>query len=487
MEFEAVIGLEVHVQLKTKSKMFTRVGQGFGHDPNTLIDPVVLGLPGALPVLNKEAIKLSAKVGLIFGSEIPDVCKWDRKNYFYPDSPKNYQITQFDQPICVGGKVEIELPGEKRNIMGMHRDVQLTRAHLEEDVGKLTHAESDSLVDYNRAGTPLLEIVTEPDMQTPDEAVALLQSLRMHLTAAGISDCDMEKGQMRCDANVSVRPKGSSELRTRTEMKNLNSTMGIKNSIAYEIRRQIKVYENGGTVQQETRRWDVDTNMTISMRGKEEAHDYRYFPDPDLMPVRLPRDVVDHWKSELPERVFDQQRRYMECFDLPYTLTSVICYDYELSNYFEASLKCYDKNPKALANYIANEFQRERAAGEADGFLPMSEVKMTPIHLAELVEVIDAGDITKQVAKDVFIEVFATGKSPKAIIEEKGLKDTTDSGELEGWCRDAIAGNEKAANEFREGNDKAINSFIGPIMKASRGQANPQKIQELLRKLLSAG
>ncbi len=485
MEFEAVIGLEVHVQLKTRTKMFTRVGQGFGQDPNTLTDPVIMGLPGVLPVLNRAAIDQSVKVGLIFDSEIPGICKWDRKNYFYPDSPKNYQITQFDQPICVGGKVEIELPGESRNLMGEHRFITLTRAHLEEDVGKLTHFENDSLVDYNRAGTPLLEIVTEPDLHTPEEAVAFLQSLRMHLTAAGVSDCDMEKGQMRCDANVSVRPVGSTVLNKRTEMKNLNTISGVKNAIAYEIRRQIRVYEQGGTVVQETRRWDAETNRTASMRSKEEAHDYRYFPDPDLMPVRLPREHVEKLRTELPERVFDRQRRYQEQYDLPYTLTSVICFDHELATYFETALAAYAANPKALANYVANELQRERSAAMEEGVLPIQDVPMSPEALAGLVKVIDDGLISKQVAKDVFVEMFQTGKTAAAIIEEKGLKDDTDSGELEALCREVVAANTKAATEFREGNDKAINSFIGPIMKATRGKANPALVQQTLRKILS--
>lgn len=485
MEYEAVIGLEVHVQLKTRTKMFTRVAQGFGAEPNTLTDPVIMGLPGVLPVLNKKAIEQSVKVGLIFDSEIPEVCKWDRKNYFYPDSPKNYQLSQYDQPICVGGEVEVELPGESRNIMGEHRMVKLTRAHLEEDVGKLTHYDNDSLVDYNRAGTPLLEIVTEPDIHTPDEAVAFLQSLRMHLTAAGISDCDMEKGQMRCDANVSVRPVGSDVLNKRTEMKNLNSISGVKNAIAYEIRRQIRSYQNGDSVVQETRRWDADAGITQSMRSKEEAHDYRYFPDPDLMPVRMPRNVVDSLKAKLPERVFDRQRRYQEVYDLPYTLTSVICYDYELADYFERALASYDKNPKALANYIANELQRERGSAEGDGLLPMSEVRLKPENLAELVRVIDEGVINKNVAKDVLIEMFQAGKSAAEIIEAKGLRDDTDSSEIEAICREAIAGNAKAAEEFRSGNQKAINSFIGPVMKATKGKANPKVVQDTLRRILA--
>jgi aspartyl-tRNA(Asn)/glutamyl-tRNA(Gln) amidotransferase subunit B len=485
MEYEAVIGLEVHVQLKTASKMFTRVPQGFGHPPNTLTDPVIMGLPGALPVMNLRAIEQSVKVGLIFDSNIPDFCKWDRKNYFYPDSAKNYQITQYDQPICIGGEVEVELNGASRNVMGEHRNIRLTRAHLEEDVGKLTHFGNDSLVDYNRAGTPLLEIVTEPEIRSSEEAVALLQSLRMHLTAAGISDCDMEKGQMRCDANVSLRPKGSTALNTRTEMKNLNSISGVKNAIESEIRRQQRIYEQGGTIIQETRRWDADSGRTSSMRGKEEAHDYRYFPDPDLMPVRIPAEKIASLQSELPERVFDQQRRYMESYDFPYTLTSVICFDFELSRFFEAAMAVYDKNPKALANYIANDLQRERSQGEQDGLLPMSEVSMQPAQLAQLVQLVEEGQLPKHLARDVFTEMFQSGKDAAAIVAEKGLAaESSDDGELEAICRQAVEENSKAAEQYRSGQEKAINSFIGPIMKSTKGKADPAKVRELLKKAL---
>jgi aspartyl-tRNA(Asn)/glutamyl-tRNA(Gln) amidotransferase subunit B len=487
-EYEAVIGLEVHVQLKTTSKMFTDAPTGFGQPPNSLTNAVVMGLPGALPVLNKGAIEQAIRMGLVFGSEIPESFHWDRKNYFYPDSPKNYQLTQKDAPVCVGGQVEIELPGPSRNQMGEHRIIHLDHAHLEEDVGKLTHFESDSLVDYNRAGTPLLEIVTQPDLRSAEEAVALLQSIRMHLMAAGVSDCDMEKGQMRCDANVSVRPRGQEALNNRAEMKNLNSITGVKNAISYEIKRQTKVYEKGGTVPQETRRWDADAGRTSSMRSKEEAHDYRYFPDPDLLPVRFPRERVEEMRAELPERVFDRQRRYAESFGLPYTVTSVLCYDHELADYFEEAMAAYPGNPKALANYIANELQRERAQAEGDGLLPMSSVKMTPPALAGLVRLIDEGKLTKHLAKDVVVAMFATGGEAQAIMDEQGIKvEAQDEGELEQWCRDAVAANEVAAQQVRDGSDKAINSFIGPVMKASRGKANPQQVREMLLKVIQEG
>lgn len=486
MEYEAVIGLEVHVQLKTSSKMFTRAATGFGEPPNTLVDPVVLGLPGALPVLNRSAVELAAKFGLLFGASLPEVCRWDRKNYFYPDSPKNYQLTQQREPISVGGEVEIELPGPARNVMGEHRRIRLNHAHLEEDVGKLTHGERDSLVDYNRAGTPLLEIVTEPDLHSAEEAVALLNSLRMHLAAAGISDCDMEKGQMRCDANVSVRPKGTDMLNKRTEMKNLNSVSGVKNAIEYEIRRQIGVVSKGGAVTQETRRWDADTGMSSTLRSKEDAHDYRYFPCPDLMPVKLDAATRARLQASVPEGIFDRQRRYMQDYGFPYTLTSVLCYDHELTAYFEEALAAYGKNPQALGNYVANDLQRERATAVSEGLLPLAEVKMRPAQVAALVRVIDEGKLTKQLAKDVFPELFRTGREPEAIMQEKGLTAAPAGDlDLEKLCAESIAANPAAADQVRKGSDKALNALKGPVMKATKGRANPSEIDAVLRRLLS--
>lgn len=293
MEYEAVIGLEVHVQIKTRSKMFAPVGCRFGEPPNTLTDPVVWALPGVLPVLNRDAIRKTIKVGLMLGCEIPEITKWDRKNYFYPDSPKNYQLSQYDQPLCVGGGVEIELPGANASEMGEHRVVKLTRIHLEEDVGKLTHFANDSLVDYNRAGTPLMEIVSEPDMHSGDEVFAYLNSLKNTISFAGISDCDMEKGQMRCDVNISVRPKGSDKLGVKIEMKNMNSPSNARECVEYEIRRQIDCLKRGVPLVQETRRWDANLRVTQTMRTKEDAHDYRYFPDPDLMPVKISREYLE--------------------------------------------------------------------------------------------------------------------------------------------------------------------------------------------------
>ena len=484
MPYEAVIGLEVHVQVKTASKIFTRVGAGYGHEPNTLTNEVVLALPGTLPVMNKAALDAIIKAGLLLGCEIAPVCKWDRKQYFYPDSPKNYQISQYDQPICLGGSVEIELPGASRNVMGEHKKIPLTRIHLEEDVGKLNHGATDSLVDYNRAGTPLMEIVSEPALHSAEEAYAYLTSLRATMIYGGISDCDMEKGQLRCDANISIRPVGETKLGTKVELKNLNSISFVRDGIAHEIKRQIAVLERGGTIIQETRDYDGMTGTSQSLRTKEEAHDYRYFPDPDLMPVQ----VDEAWKSRIcatcPELPFDKQRRFFEQYQLPYTLTSVLVWDRELADWFEQAVQLAGaEKAQAVGNWIVNDLLRE--LGNAKQTL--AESKVTPAHVAALVKLIDAGTVLTNAAKEIFVDMAATGEMPEVIADRKGLKAApTNTDELEQWCRDAIAGNAKALAEFKAGKDGAINAFKGPVMKAAKGKANPKLVDETLRKLLAS-
>lgn len=479
MQYEPVIGLEVHVQLNTHSKMFSRAPYKYGAPPNTLTDPVVLGLPGTLPVMNKEAIFKTIKAGLMFDCHITEICKWDRKNYFYPDLPKGYQISQNDQPICKGGLVEIELPGPSRNIMGSHRTVKLTRIHLEEDAGKLIH-DGESLVDYNRAGACLIEIVTEPDIFSADEAFAFLTSLRIHMLYAGISDCDMEKGQMRCDANISLRPVGSEKLGTKVELKNLNSISGVRNGIKYEIDRQSKLLKEGNVVTQETRKWNADEGFSTPMRTKELAHDYRYFPDPDLMPVHT-APFLNSIKQDLPERPFEKQRRFFKEYDLPYTITSVLYPDFELCHFFEEAVKIHN-NPKSIANLLANDLLRELSSSEQTHSL--SACKITPKDLADLVKLTDDGTISKQIAQTVLIDMFQTGDSPNSIIEKKGLKQTSDTTELEAICREIIANNPNPVAEFKAGKENAINALKGQVMKASKGQANPKTVDDLLRKLL---
>ncbi len=483
MNYEAVIGLEVHVQIKTQSKVFTRVGAGFGHEPNTLTDPVVLALPGTLPVMNKAALDAIIKAGLLLGCDIAPICKWDRKQYFYPDSPKNYQISQYDQPICIGGLVEIELPGAARNVMGEHKKIPLTRIHLEEDVGKLNHHATDSLVDYNRAGTPLMEIVSEPAMHTAEEAFAYLTSIRNTMIYGGISDCDMEKGQLRCDANISIRPIGEKKLGTKVELKNLNSISYVRDGIAHEIKRQLAVVATGGTLIQETRDYDGVAGTSQSLRSKEMAHDYRYFPDPDLMPVH----VDDAWKAELqgtcPELPFDKQRRFIADYQIPYTITSVLIPDRELSDFFEATAQLAGTGrAQVVGNWITNDLLRELGAAK----LSLSASKISPANLAALIQQVDAGTLLNAAAKEVFATMFATGDTPAAIITRLGLAAApTDAGELESWCRDSIAANSKALAEFKSGKESAINAFKGPIMKAAKGKANPKLVDETLRRLLA--
>jgi aspartyl-tRNA(Asn)/glutamyl-tRNA(Gln) amidotransferase subunit B len=480
MNYEAVIGLEVHVQVKTRSKMFTRAATGFGEPPNTLTDPVVLALPGVLPVMNKAALDQIIRVGLLLGCDIAPVCKWDRKNYFYPDSPKNYQISQYDQPFCRGGSVEIELPGPARNVMGEHKRIPLTRIHLEEDVGKLNHAESESLIDFNRAGTPLMEIVSEPAIDTPEEAYAFLAALKRIMIYGGISDCDMEKGQMRCDANVSIRPVGESRLGTKVELKNLNSISFVRDGLAHEIKRQVDVVESGGTVIQETRDYDGQAGTSQSLRSKEMAHDYRYFPDPDLMPVKVDEAWIAGLRAGLPELPFDKQRRFFTEYQLPFTITAVLVPDRGLSDYFEEAARLSGR-PQAVANWIANDLLRELAAARS----ALADSKVQPAHIAALVKLTEEGVISSSSAKEVFVEMFRTGEAPETVVERRGLRQTTDTGELERWCAEAIAANPKSVADFKGGKANAINAMKGFVMKQSKGKANPQAVDEILRRKLS--
>jgi aspartyl-tRNA(Asn)/glutamyl-tRNA(Gln) amidotransferase subunit B len=480
MTYEAVIGLEVHVQLKTRSKMFTRVAAGYGQPENTLTDPVVLALPGTLPVMNKEALDKIIKAGLLLGCEIAGVCKWDRKNYFYPDSPKNYQISQYDQPICKGGSVEIELPGPSRNVMGEHKRIELTRIHLEEDVGKLNHGDGASLVDYNRAGTPLMEIVSEPVIRSADEAFAYLTALKAVMIYGGISDCDMEKGQLRCDANISIRPVGQAALGTKVELKNLNSFSFVRDGIQHEIRRQTAVALSGGVIAQETRDYDGQAGTSKSLRSKEMAHDYRYFPDPDLMPV----EVGAEWKASIlaqcPELPFDRQRRLQSEYGIPYTITSVLVPDRELGDFFEEAARACGK-AQAAGNWIANDLLRELGAAK----LSLAQSKVRPQHVAALVKLVEDGTILNNAAKEVFIDMFQTGEMPDVVVARKGLKAETNLDELEKWCAEAIAANAKSVADYKGGKESALNAFKGPVMRAAKGKADPKRVDETLRRLLS--
>lgn len=481
MEYEAVIGLEVHVQIKAESKIFSRVRAGYGHEPNTLVDPVVMGLPGALPVMNKAALDGIIKAGLALNCTIPDYCKWDRKNYFYPDSPNNYQITQYDKPICDGGSVEIEMPGDNRGEMGEHKEIKLTRIHLENDVGKLNHFAEESLVDYNRAFTSLMEIVSEPDMHSGEEAFAFLTAIRQTMIYCGISDCDMEKGQMRADANISVRPVGQKELGQKIELKNLNSITGVKNGIEYEIKRQTRELKKGNSIKQATWRWNAELGQTEMMREKEDAHDYRYFPDPDLMPVKIDDEWRNRLREEIPELPWAKQRRFMEEYSLPYSITSVLVPDRELSDWFETAAKQSPKLGQAIGNLVVNDLLRELS--EAD--LSLADCKINPDTLLGLVQVVEKGVIPKNVAnKDVFPEMFQSGETAEQVIERKGLKPDFDEDQVKLWCQEAIAENPKPVQNYKDGNEKALNALLGPVMKKSRGKANPQLVNKLIRELI---
>lgn len=482
MDYEAVIGLEVHVQLKTKTKLFTAVPYTYGASPNLLTNEVVLGFPGTLPVINKEAVLKTVQIGLMFGCDIARRSKWDRKNYFYPDAPKNYQISQYDEPLCLKGSVEIELPGPARNIQGKHRKVLLNRIHLEEDVGKLIHVGQESLIDFNRAGTPLVEIVSEPDLHSSEEVFAYLKSLVMHLQYVDASDCDMEKGQLRCDANISVRPKGSLLLGTKVELKNMNSISGVCGGVEHEIARQVHAISQGEAIVQETRRWDAESGTSVSMRSKEDAHDYRYFPDPDLKPIRLSEQCIAELSNVLPERPFVKQERYQKEFNLPYTVTSVICPDKRLSDFFELALKNYDKNPLGLANWIANDLLRE-LSGE-DRQSAWKQLKILPEHVTELTQLIDQGKLSKQSAKEVFVIMCQTGEMPQAIVKARGLEMSFDVEHLKQICKEVIAAFSQAAEEFRGGKEKAINVLKGQVMKHTQGKVPAAEVDRTLRSLL---
>jgi aspartyl-tRNA(Asn)/glutamyl-tRNA(Gln) amidotransferase subunit B len=485
-DWEVVIGLEVHVQLHTRAKVFASSPWGFGKEPNEQVDPVVLGLPGTLPVVNREAVEKSILFGLVVGASVPEHCSWDRKNYFYPDNPKNYQLTQKDFPVVVGGQVEIELPGASRNVMGEHKFIRIHHAHLEEDVGKLSHAGSGSLVDYNRAGVPLLEIVTEPDLRSSAEAEAFLRSLVAMLTQAGVADCDMEKGQLRCDCNVSIRRRGAEKLGTRTETKNLNSISSVRDTVIYETARQIRELEAGRSITQETRGWNAELARGYVLRDKEDAHDYRYFPDPDIPTLKISRETVTRLALLVPENLYDRQRRYIENLGLPYTAASVLVNDRALAEWFELAVAAHPTNPSGIANLVANDLLRDLAAS-ATAPVSLSSCLIKPAQLAGLVKLTDEGVISKQQAKEVFTEMFNSGQDAAAIVDAKGLRQNSDTGELEKIVQEVIADPAvaKSIAEYRAGNEKAINALKGPIMKRTQGKANPVLIDQLLRKFLA--
>ncbi|MDW8348848.1 MAG: Asp-tRNA(Asn)/Glu-tRNA(Gln) amidotransferase subunit GatB [Verrucomicrobiae bacterium] len=483
MPYEAVIGLEVHVQIKTATKMFCGCRNEFGAEPNTNVCPVCLGYPGALPTPNREAIVKTIATGLMLHCEIAKTCKFDRKNYFYPDMPKNYQISQYDQPLCLGGRIDLYTlafpkDAQKQEQALNPRSVRLHRIHLEEDVAKSFHFEGYSGIDFNRAGTPLMEIVSEADIRTPEEAFAYLTALKQILIYGNISDADMEKGQMRCDVNVSVRPAGATTFGTKCEIKNLNSISAVRRALAYEIDRQIQIVSQGGTIRQETRRWDDARGQTYVMRTKEQAHDYRYFPDPDLMPIRTDDGLLKEAESLVPELPAAKKKRFQERYGLSEYQASVLASERSFADYFELAAQGA-KQPSLVANYLTNDYLAAHDITEP--------VKIPAAHFAQLANLVDSGKINSKQAREVLAAMFESGEEPEKIVQAKGMTQMSDIAELERLCDEAIAANPRSVADFKAGKEAAINAFKGYIMKATKGKAHPQLMNEILRRKLTEG
>ena len=484
MNYIATIGLEVHVQLKTRSKMFCDSPVEFGAEPNTRTCPICLGLPGALPVMNQEALRMTVLTGLMLGCDIATVSKFDRKNYFYPDMPKNYQISQYDMPLCTNGSVplhDLAYPKDaQKNIATPDKEVHLVRIHLEEDVAKSLHLENSTGIDFNRAGTPLMEIVTQPEINSPEEAFAFLTALKQILIYGAVSDVDMEKGQLRCDCNVSVRPEKETELGAKIEIKNMNSISGVRRALTYEIRRQISVLDSGEQLEQETRGWDDTAGETFLMRTKEFAHDYRYFPDPDLVPVKTDVLVADV-RERVPELPKAKRARFVEQYQVSSYDAAVLANDLALAKYFEMAAKGA-KKPKNIANWILNDLQNAlSAAGKT-----IHDCLIPPEALDELVSLIEVGKISGKQGKEVFAEMFATGRNAGAIVKEKGIEQLSDSGSIETLCDEVIKANPKPVADFKGGNVASLNFLKGQVMKLSKGKANPQVVGEILERKLKA-
>ncbi|MBH9968612.1 Asp-tRNA(Asn)/Glu-tRNA(Gln) amidotransferase subunit GatB [[Bacillus] enclensis] len=470
MNFEPVIGLEVHVELKTDSKMFSPAPNHFGAEPNTNTNVIDLGYPGVLPVVNKRAIEFGMKAAMALNCEIAQDTKFDRKNYFYPDNPKAYQISQFDKPIGENGWIEIEVNGEKKRI-------GITRLHLEEDAGKLTHSgDGYSLVDYNRQGTPLIEIVSEPDIRTPEEAYAYLEKLKSIIQYTGVSDCKMEEGSLRCDANISLRPIGQEKFGTKAELKNLNSFNFVKKGLEYEIVRQEKVLLSGGLIQQETLRFDESTGKTILMRVKEGSDDYRYFPEPDLLNLHIDQEWMDRIRAEIPELPDARKQRYVEELGLPAYDAMVLTLTKEMSDFFEETVG-EGAEAKQASNWLMGEVSAYMNAQQKE----LHELKLTPSGLAGMIKLIEKGTISSKIAKKVFKELVENGGDAEQIVKDKGLVQISDEGALLKIVTETLDNNPQSIEDFKNGKDRAIGFLVGQIMKATKGQANPPMVNKLLQ------
>jgi len=475
MQYETVIGLEIHAQLLTDSKMFCGCSTKFGSEPNTQTCPVCIGMPGVLPAMNKKAIEYVIKTGLAVNCKIASYSRFARKNYFYPDLPKGYQISQYELPLCEGGYVDIGINGNTKRI-------RLTRIHLEEDAGKNIHEEAGnySLVDLNRAGIPLMEIVTEPDIRSPQEAVAFMKKLRTILRYIGVCDGNMEQGSLRCDANVSVRTYGQKELGVKTEIKNMNSFKFIEKALDYEIKRQVKILKNGEKIIQETRLWDSNRGITESMRSKEEAHDYRYFPEPDLVPVEVDKEWIEKIKADIVELPDSRRQRFITQYGLPEYDADLLTVDKSSSELFEDAVKLGGE-PKSVRNWIMGELMRLLNEENKQ----IEECGLKPEQIVGLLELIDEGVISGKIAKTVFEEMYKTGKDAETIVKEKGLVQITDESAIEKAIDEVIARNPKEVERFKAGDEKLMGFFVGQVMKTTKGKANPKIANELLKKKLS--
>lgn len=475
MKYETVIGLEVHAQMLTDTKIFCGCSTKFGSEPNTQTCPVCIGMPGVLPVLNKKALWFAIKTGLATDCRIASFSRFARKNYFYPDLPKGYQISQYELPVCEHGRIAIIVDGNVKKI-------GITRIHMEEDAGKNIHegAGTYSFVDLNRAGVPLMEIVSEPDIRSPQEAVEYMKKLRAILRYLGVCDGNMEQGSLRCDANISVRPMNQTEFGTRTEIKNINSFRFVEKALEYEIKRQIKVIESGGRIVQETRLWDPNRGVTESMRGKEEAHDYRYFPEPDLVPVVVEKEWIDEIKSVLPELPDVKRERFISEYGLPAADADLLVSEKPLADWYEEAVKLGGQ-PKSVANWVMGDLMRLL---NADNKI-IEDCSLKPSQLVDMLRLMDNGTISGKIAKSVFEEIYTTGKDPAGIVKDKGLVQISDSGEIEKAVDDVISKYLKEVERYRAGEEKLIGFFVGQVMKVTKGKANPQLVNELLKKKLS--